>query len=208
MSGDTWHTELLFPASPSSSPSCGHIVDYDGGSRIRDRDRNGGSCIVLADCDNNGRSCIVLASDSGDGPRLRWQLMVDPDGGIGQWLWTMVASDLDGGSWSWWLLTIDYDYNKTAWYIIFLNSLIFHYATRCYSNQCCKYPFWRSPLQVTSIVLLSILGRDPSHVALSEVSMFFYCSFSLLLLRVKGRGCHTLLSPMRQIVICEYGLYE
>ena len=44
--------------------------------------------------------------------------------------------------------------------------------------------------------------RDPSHVALSEVSTFFlpvkrffFCSFSLLLLRVKGRGCHTLLKP-------------
>ena len=43
--------------------------------------------------------------------------------------------------------------------------------------------------------------RDPSHVALSEVSTFFlpvkrfFSSFSLLLLRVKGRGCHTLLKP-------------
>ncbi|CAB1441381.1 unnamed protein product [Pleuronectes platessa] len=62
----------------------GHIVDYDGGSSIRDPDRNGGSCIVLADRDNKGRSCIMLASDNGGGPRLRWQLMVDPDGGSGQ----------------------------------------------------------------------------------------------------------------------------
>ena len=85
-----------------------------------DSDNNDGSFIVLADGDNNGRSCIVLASDSGGGPRLRWQLMVDPDGGSWQWLWTMVASDRDGGSWSWWLLIMDYDYNKTAWYTIFL----------------------------------------------------------------------------------------
>ena len=48
-------------------------MDYDGGSRIRDRDRN-------------GESCIVLASDNGGGPRLRWQLMMDPDGGSGQGL--------------------------------------------------------------------------------------------------------------------------
>ena len=45
-------------------------MDYDGGSRIRDRDRNDGSC-------------IMLATDSGGGPRSRWQLMVDPDGGSG-----------------------------------------------------------------------------------------------------------------------------
>ena len=34
---------------PYQGHRCGHIVDYDGGWRIRDRDRNGGSCIVLAD---------------------------------------------------------------------------------------------------------------------------------------------------------------
>ena len=44
--------------------------------------------------------------------------------------------------------------------------------------------------------------RDPSHVALSEVSIhsflqlkIFFSSFSLLLLRVNGRGCHNLLKP-------------
>ena len=35
-------------------------------------------------CDRNGGSGIVLASDSGGGPRLRWQLMMDPYGGSGQ----------------------------------------------------------------------------------------------------------------------------
>ena len=45
---------------------CGHIMDYDGGLRIGDCDRIGGSCIVLADRDNIGGSCIVLASYSGD----------------------------------------------------------------------------------------------------------------------------------------------
>ena len=34
--------------------------------------------MVLADCDYNGGSFIVLASDSGGGPRSRWQLMIDP----------------------------------------------------------------------------------------------------------------------------------
>ena len=170
MSGDTGHTELLFPVSPSSSQSwsherneylintcywldffpgvplpyrpqiqghgCDHILDYDGGSRIRDRDNNGGSC-------------IVLASDSGGGPRSRWQLMMDPYGGTGQWLWTIVASDLDGGSSSWWLLTIDYDCSRTAWYTIFLlrystitdNNPSIHWPSvmlqNVYSNQCC-----------------------------------------------------------------------
>ena len=118
MSGDTWHSELLFPTFPSSSPSLSHqrneylirrldflpgvpmplssacrcriIVDYDGGLRIRDRDRNGGSC-------------IVLASDSGGGPRLRWQLMVDP---VSCWH-LIVVVDHD---WWWILMTaVDHD---------------------------------------------------------------------------------------------------
>ena len=51
--------------------------------------------------------------------------------------------------------------------------------------------FWCSPLHVASIALLSVLGEGPSHVAL----WVFVSSFSLLLLKVKGRGCHTLLKP-------------
>ena len=55
---------------------------------------------MLAGRDYNGGSFIVLASGGGGGgPRSRWQLMMDPYGGTGQWLWTLVASD--GGSWSW-----------------------------------------------------------------------------------------------------------
>ena len=37
---------------------------------------------------------------------------------------------------------------------------------------------------------------------LSPVKSFFFNSYYLLLLRVKGRGCHTLSRLMRQIVIC------
>ena len=51
---------------------------------------------MLAGRDYNGGSFIVLASGGGDGPRSRWQLMMDPYGGTGQLLWTIVASD--GGS--------------------------------------------------------------------------------------------------------------
>ena len=39
---------------------------------------------MLADRDNNGGSFIVLASDNGGGPRSRWQLIMDPNGGSGQ----------------------------------------------------------------------------------------------------------------------------
>ena len=56
-----------------------HIVDYDGGLHTRDRDRNSGSC-------------IMLASDNGGGPRSRWQLMVDPDDRSGPW--TMITTSL------------------------------------------------------------------------------------------------------------------
>ena len=47
--------------------------------------------------------------------------------------------------------------------------------------------------------------RDPSHVALSEVSMSVRPPLFLLLLRVKDRGCHTLLTPMSQI--CDLGIW-
>ena len=39
---------------------------------------------MLADRGNKGGSFIVLASDNGGGPRPRWQLMMDPNGGSGQ----------------------------------------------------------------------------------------------------------------------------
>ena len=122
--------------------------------------------------------------------------------GSGSWLWTIVASDLDGGSWSWWLLTIDYDYNRTAWYAIFLlrystitdNNPSIHWPSvmlqTVYSNQFCKYPYLSDVLHYTWHLLYFCPSweRDPSHV------VFLGC-FSLLLLRVKGRGCHTLLKP-------------
>ena len=165
---------------------------------------------MLADGDYNSGSCIVLASDNGGGPRPRWQLKVDPDGGTGQWLWTIVASDLDGGSWSWWLLTKDYDCSRTAWYIVFL----FRYSTITDNNQftdlqSCFKMFILINAAKTFIFLkfsftLDIYctsvrpGRGIPHMWLSEVSTFFLpvkrflSSFSLLLLRVKGRGWHTL----------------
>ena len=68
---------------------------------------------------------------------------------------------------------------------------------------------WCALLQADSISFLSVLG-DPSRVALSEgkfpcIYCFFPPSLSSLLLRVNDTGC-TLLSPKRQIVVCEYGL--
>ncbi|CAB1424279.1 unnamed protein product [Pleuronectes platessa] len=70
---------------PIQSRGCPHIVDYDGGSRFRDRDCNFGSC-------------IVLASGSGGGARSRWQLMVDPvDNDCGLWWHTIMKVDRDRG---------------------------------------------------------------------------------------------------------------
>ncbi|CAB1430426.1 unnamed protein product [Pleuronectes platessa] len=78
---------------------CGHIVDYDGELRIRDRDRNGRFCIMLADHYNNGGSCILLASDGGGGPRSRWHLMSDPD------QWIMIV-DYGGIRSRWWIMIV------------------------------------------------------------------------------------------------------
>ena len=117
---------------------------------------------------------------------LTWLLPRSPfalspaDPGPRQWLWTIVASDIDG-SWSWWLLTIDYDCSRTAWYIIFLlrystitnNNPSIHWPSvmrkRVYSNQCCKYPCLDNVLLYTWNLLhfCPSWERDPSHVALS-----------------------------------------
>ena len=59
--------------------------------------------------ETTGSSLLVspaLLGHNYSGPRSRWQLMMDPCGGTGQWLWTILASD--GGSWSWGQLTIDW----------------------------------------------------------------------------------------------------
>ena len=169
---------------------------------------------MLADRDYNGGSFIVLASGGGGGPRSRWQLMMDPYGGTGQSLWTIVASDLDGGSWSWWQLTIDYDYSRTPWYIVF----ILRYSTITVNNPSIHWPSVIlqnvHPINAAKTLILMMFsftldiyctsvrpGRGIPHMWLSEVSTFFlpvkrvFSSFSFLLLRVKGRGCHTLLKP-------------
>ena len=106
-----------------------------------------------------------------------------------------MASGLDGGSWSCWLLTMDCDCSGTA--SMPLKTLMMNVFYTWHLLHFC--PSWE---------------RDPSHVALSEVSTYFYpvkrvfSSFSSLLLRVKDRGCHTLLKPYEMNVICEYGLYK
>ena len=127
---------------------------------------------------NNGGSFIVLASDTGDGPRSRWQLMMDPYGGTGQWLWTIVASDLDGGSWSWWKLNIDYDCSRTPWYRVFLlrystitdNNPSIHWPSVILQNvhpyQCC-YNLYLDDVLLYTWHLLHFCPsweRDPSHV--------------------------------------------
>ena len=113
MSGDTWHTELLFhsellfPASPSSSPSSSHQrnedlidtrywLDSSPGVPLPHRPQ-----IHIVDYN----LWIALASDNGGGPRSRW-ILRDRDGSW-SWWWILIVMDpdLDGGSWSWTLIT-------------------------------------------------------------------------------------------------------
>ena len=140
---------------------------------------------------------------------------MDPNGGTGQWLWTIVASDLDGGSWSWWQLTIDYDYSRTPWYTVFLR----RYSTITDNNPSIHWPSVIlqnvHPINAAKTLILIMFsftldiyctsvhpGRGIPHMWLSLrflLSFYllkgFFSSFSFLLLRVKGRGCHTLLKP-------------
>ena len=50
--------------------------------------------------------------------------------------------------------------------------------------------------------------QTPVHPGRVTPHMWLSLRFSLLLLKVKDRGCCTLLSPMRRIVFCEYGLNQ
>ena len=62
---------------------------------------------------------------------------------------------------------------------------------------------WCSTLHTASIALLSVLGEGSLtcgslwgfYILFTLLKVLFFCSSSLLLLRVKGRGCHTLLKP-------------
>ena len=133
-----------------------------------------------------------------------------------------MASDLDGGSWSWWLLTIDYDYNRTPWYIVFLlrystitdNNWLIDWIIRQFIDLQLFFKMF-TPINAAKTLILMMFsftldiyctsvrpGRGIPHMWLSLrflLSFYllkgFFSSFSLLLLRVKGRGCHTLLKP-------------
>ena len=108
---------------------------------------------------------------------------------------------------------MDYDYNKTAWYTICLirystitdNNPSIYWPSimlqSAYSNQCGKYPHLSDVLIYTWNLLRFFPSweRDPSRGSLRfrcsfyPVKRWFFCSFFLLLLRVEGRGCHSLL---------------
>ena len=114
MSGDTWHMELLFPASPSSSflhpyhikeinITSIHVTDLTSspespGPRLLPHhglwsvDRVSEIVIIMAD----PVSCWHLIVVHDRGGSWWWILiLVDHDCG----LWTIVAFDFDGGSW-------------------------------------------------------------------------------------------------------------
>ena len=216
---DTWHMELLFPFLPLShiNSSSIHATDLtssrspcalyvaDPGAQLWP---HLGSWSWIANQRSCGRS---------------WITMVDLDDG----LWIMAASDCGGGSWSWWpadhrllfstrLLDIQYVYSYTLPLLTITPQLIY-------------FPLFRKLFLLISVVNTVILlmfsgtrsiyctsvcqGRGIPHMWLSlRFLRFFQQGFSfgggggvsLLLLRVKDRGCRT----MRQIVICDYGLYK
>ena len=172
--------------------------------------------LVLAGRDENGGSFIVLASGGGGGPRSRWQLMMDPCGGTGQWLWTIVASD--GGSWSWGQLTIDWLQQDSLIYSVPPPQILDRYSLLTIIRQFIDLQlFFKmfTPINAAKNLILIMFsftldiyctsvrpGRGIPHMWLSLrflLSFYllkgFFSSFSLLLLRVKGRGCHTLLKP-------------
>ena len=140
------------------------------------------------------------SSCSMTGPLSCWHLavaVVHDRGGSWWWIlmaaldndWTIVASD--GGSWSWWQLTIDWLQQDSLIYSIpqfiaakTLILIMFSFTLDIY----CTFVHPGRGIPHMWLSLRFLLSFYP-------VKRFFFSSFSLLLLRVKGRGCHTLLKP-------------
>ena len=108
--------------------------------------------------------------------------MVDPNGGSGQWLWTIVASNLD-------LRYSTITDNNPSIHVTLIN------AAKTFILMMFSFTL---DIYCTSVRP----GRGIPHMWLSLrfLRSFYpvksgFSSFSLLLLRVKGRGCHTLLKP-------------
>ena len=136
--------------------------------------------------------------------------MVDPDGGSGSWRWILMVDHDRGGCWPWTMITtrlldIQYVYTDTRPLLTIIHHpLTFHYATvfilfiAANTHIFLMFSFTRG-ISCTSVRP----GRGIPHMWLSlRFLLSFYpvkrvlsCSFSLLLLRAKGRGCHTLLKP-------------
>ena len=78
-----------------------------------------------------------------------------------------------------------------------------------YSNNCCKICYFIEALSYMIIYCSSFCpgrGNPPPPPPPPPPLIEFFGNLSFLLLRVTDKGCPTLLSPMRQIVICENGL--
>ena len=142
-----------------------------------------------------------------------WHLIVVVDqdrGGSGSWLWTMMASNRDGGCWSWTMITtrllhIQYFSSDIRPLLTIIHQLIYlplFYKLFILTNAVNTLIFLMFSV-TRGIYCTSVCpGRRIPHMWLSlrflpsfyPVKRFF-CSFYFLLLRVKGRGCHTLLKP-------------
>ena len=121
---------------------------------------------------------IKVVADGGSWQRW-WIMTMD----CGLWWHLIVVVDPDrGGSWSWTIL-----FNKTAWYPICLLTystitdnissinLLSIMLQTVSSNQCCIYSYCVDVLHYAWHLLhfCPSWEKDPSHVALSEVPMFF-----------------------------------
>ena len=134
--------------------------------------------------------------------------MVD-DGG--SWLWTIVASDRSGGCWPWtmittWLLDIQYFSSDTRPLLTIIhqfNDLPLCYKVFILINAANTFIFLMFSFTLDIYCTSVRPGRGIPHMWLSlrfllsfyPVKRLFFFLFSLLLLRVKGRGYHTLFKP-------------
>ena len=196
-------------------------VDYDGDgeSSNRDRDRNDGSftvdsvsCWLIVITMADPVSCwhLTVLVDHDWGGSWWWLLMAAVDNDCGLWWHPIVMVDhVRGGCWPWNMMTtilfdIQYFYSDTLPLLTIIHQSI--------DLQLCHKVFIlinaaNTPIfpmfSITYVIYCTSVrpGRGIPHMRLSlrflrsfyPVKVFLW--FSLLLFRVKGRGCHTLLKP-------------
>ena len=148
-----------------------------------------------------GSYIVLMVVDHDQGGSWWWILMPAVHHDCGLWWHPIVMMDTDrGGCWPWTMITtrlldIQYVSSDTRPLLTIIHQFI--YLSLCY-----KLFILTNTVNTLIFLMLSITSgiyhtcvRPGRGIPLFTLLKLVFCSFSLLMLRVKGRGCHTLLKP-------------